>query len=455
MVDSMQSPLSPLGFASPPPPNIAAPPVRRFRSLSQTPAIEQNFPLTSLLKKLQVHLEHYFSDENLEVDFFMLKNLDADHFVPVELFASFAKIKKLAIKITATSFRPTTVTGIVLMGLRQSPYLELNADETLVRRTKQVDNAQTYQGYNARCIFISNISNSTLALDLEMLLKRVGKTVNVAMVHSSETQAHWPSTLARGMAQCAIAEYETKEVAYNTVKELAHFQGFLGSHLDVRLANGHGADELARSECQNHKEALSSFLAEPRVPQTSSLKIDSVEHGIIASLTSTEGSIHLTKMLSVELPFQPSDAAIPGTTFAVGDHISFTVGFNAATSNRYAKAVKLQYRPDVKVDWTTVRSSSVRPRASTLNSAGPGMMYMDQSMFKQRPPLVMTRSNSVAFEGLRKGRSSSNAALLAPSEKLFSTAEGPDGTRGFRATPSSLSSSLVPMITKRMSSLTA
>ena len=69
--------------------------------------------------------EYYFSDENLEKDFYLRRKMDADGFLPVRLISSFHRVKSM-----------TQDYGVALTAIRKSSELELREDMSCVRTLK-------------------------------------------------------------------------------------------------------------------------------------------------------------------------------------------------------------------------------------------------------------------------------------------------------------------------------
>lgn len=77
----------------------------------------------NVLKKLiKSQIEYYFSEENLQRDFFLRRKMDEEGYLPISLIASFHRVKAL-----------TTEVALVMDALRGSDKVEFNEDGTKLR----------------------------------------------------------------------------------------------------------------------------------------------------------------------------------------------------------------------------------------------------------------------------------------------------------------------------------
>ncbi|CAD6185861.1 unnamed protein product [Caenorhabditis auriculariae] len=67
-------------------------------------------------------IEYYFSDDNLQKDFFLRRKMNKDGFLPISLIASFPRVRSLTQDLV-----------LICEGLRESGKVELSIDETMVR----------------------------------------------------------------------------------------------------------------------------------------------------------------------------------------------------------------------------------------------------------------------------------------------------------------------------------
>lgn len=78
----------------------------------------------TLREYVRKQVEYYFSEENLQRDFFLRRKMDAQGYLPLSLIASFHRIQAL-----------TQDVGLVLEAVRESPLLELR-EEVKVRTVR-------------------------------------------------------------------------------------------------------------------------------------------------------------------------------------------------------------------------------------------------------------------------------------------------------------------------------
>ena len=153
-------------------------------------------------------MEHYFSNENLLKDSFLMKHINRNKqgFVSLKLVASFRKVKSL-----------TKDWRAVLESIRHSSFLALNEDETKVRRTSpapQVDYSHT-----ARTIVVSNYPHSEPNVNtVEETFGRYGEVTLVRILHPGKAvpldvkpcRSKHPNL---GKELHILVEYESKEAA--------------------------------------------------------------------------------------------------------------------------------------------------------------------------------------------------------------------------------------------------
>ena len=91
-------------------------------------------------QQLQAQVEFYFSESNLASDFFLRQQMDAEGYVALETLINF---KRLRVMLQATPDTPTREKNVpkrnlalLRSALEASPSLELNADQTRVRRAE-------------------------------------------------------------------------------------------------------------------------------------------------------------------------------------------------------------------------------------------------------------------------------------------------------------------------------
>jgi len=85
-------------------------------------APEDSSLIIDMVKK---QIEYYFSEENLEKDFYLRRKMDSDGYLPIRLISSFHRVKNM-----------TQDYGLVLTAIRSSTELELREDMSCVRTFK-------------------------------------------------------------------------------------------------------------------------------------------------------------------------------------------------------------------------------------------------------------------------------------------------------------------------------
>ena len=78
----------------------------------------------SLKKMIKYQVEYYFSEENLQRDFFLRRKMDEEGYLPISLIASFHRVKAL-----------TTEVALVIDAMKESDKVEFNENETKLRTT--------------------------------------------------------------------------------------------------------------------------------------------------------------------------------------------------------------------------------------------------------------------------------------------------------------------------------
>lgn len=80
----------------------------------------------SLKKCIKAQIEYYFSEENLQRDFFLRRRMDEEGYLPVSLIASFHRVKTL-----------TTSVEMVIEALQTSEQVEFNEDGSKLRTIQE------------------------------------------------------------------------------------------------------------------------------------------------------------------------------------------------------------------------------------------------------------------------------------------------------------------------------
>ncbi|XP_065312516.1 uncharacterized protein LOC135922036 isoform X2 [Gordionus sp. m RMFG-2023] len=89
-----------------------------------------------LVAQIQTQIEYYFSEENLQKDFFLRANMDALGFIPLSLFVNFHRVKRL-----------TLDTKLIKQALEMSPKLELCLSSTEYK-VRTINNPTQWPLYN-------------------------------------------------------------------------------------------------------------------------------------------------------------------------------------------------------------------------------------------------------------------------------------------------------------------
>ncbi|CAI4230787.1 unnamed protein product [Auanema sp. JU1783] len=93
-----------------------------FAPVYPTPAPIHVLNDETLRDCVRKQIEYYFSNENLQKDFFLRRKMNADGFLPLQLIASFPRVRSLTADIS-----------LICEGLRESDTVELSDDLTYVR----------------------------------------------------------------------------------------------------------------------------------------------------------------------------------------------------------------------------------------------------------------------------------------------------------------------------------
>jgi len=89
-------------------------------------------PVPSLWDQLRAQIEFYFSEENLNRDFFLRRQMSPEGYVPLILLSGFARVRSL----TPMDDGGYGIIGMLGEALSTSAFLELDPSRTKVRRRK-------------------------------------------------------------------------------------------------------------------------------------------------------------------------------------------------------------------------------------------------------------------------------------------------------------------------------
>ncbi|POM60894.1 Rna-binding la domain containing hypothetical protein, partial [Phytophthora palmivora] len=138
---------------------------------------ELSAPLpATFLRTICDQLEYYFCDENLLGDLFLLKNMNMDGYVKLELLASFGRVKKL-----------TTDMEQIKKALELSTKLLLNEDETMVCRKEPLSPNQTYHGKLARTAIAYNLPEDASVASLRETFQGCGEISYLRLLKKNTT----------------------------------------------------------------------------------------------------------------------------------------------------------------------------------------------------------------------------------------------------------------------------
>ncbi|CAG7721109.1 unnamed protein product [Allacma fusca] len=99
--------------------SLGAPPIPAVDPGTPFVPQEENALLVDMVKK---QIEYYFSEENLEKDFYLRRKMDPEGYLPVRLISSFHRVKNMTLDY-----------GLVLTAIRKSNELQLREDMSCVR----------------------------------------------------------------------------------------------------------------------------------------------------------------------------------------------------------------------------------------------------------------------------------------------------------------------------------
>lgn len=170
-------------------------------------------PDKELVSKINGQIEQYFSDENILKDPFLLKHVrrNKEGYVSLKLIASFRKVKSL-----------TKDWRVVAHSLKQSPKLEVNEEETKVRRKEPLPEHDE-----------TTVSRTVVAYNLPFdkpTVENVGEIFSkygeISLIRILRPGASIPPEIKRlsnkhpeiGSEVCALVEFETHESALKAAK---------------------------------------------------------------------------------------------------------------------------------------------------------------------------------------------------------------------------------------------
>uniref|UniRef100_K3WAL6 Uncharacterized protein n=1 Tax=Globisporangium ultimum (strain ATCC 200006 / CBS 805.95 / DAOM BR144) TaxID=431595 RepID=K3WAL6_GLOUD len=423
-------------------------------------AIASGGPLpATFLRTICDQLEFYFCDENLLGDLFLLKNMNMDGYVKLELLASFGRVKKL-----------TTEIDQIKKALELSTKLLLSEDETMVCRKEPLAPEQTYHGKLARTAIAYNLPEDASVASLRETFQGCGEITYLRLLKKNTTtgrNAVLKPPIAAGETY-AIIEFVDEEMAKHAVLTLSDQYNWR-TGMQVVLFDGTNCDKLKQKmfpvemggERRRAKSASHAVARPVHVEQVGEgledLREGKVNTGIVYSIRGAGGLITPTRQDSACISFRLIPDEDGNIDIRQGDYVSFTVGKNKKSGRKYASKVKLEFRPPASLTGATDTAAT-----SSGNSSSNGQKdYFSPSQSRweggrnraatvgaQPPQQFRSRSSSTGtrpklnLSSPRMGSSPPNAGslnlaagppglVMNGSNPLYRQALGPDGTRGF------------------------
>ncbi|RHY94199.1 hypothetical protein DYB37_010208 [Aphanomyces astaci] len=431
-------------------------------------------PLTSttvlpatFLKTICDQLEFYFCDDNLLGDLFLLKNMNADGYVKLELLASFGRVKKL-----------TTDLDLIKQALELSTKLLLSEDALSVCRKDPLPYDQTYHGKLARTAIAFNLAEDASIASLKEAFRTCGEISYLRLLKKNGVtgrNAVLKPPIAAGETY-AIIEFEDPDMTNHAVLTLSDqynwrtgmqvvlFDGTTTDKLKQRMFPVDTMDPQRRGRA---KSAAAAFITPggPRLSVSSSssssgggastpVHVDAVGEGLndlsegkvstgtVFSIRGAGGLITPARQDGSSISFRlvPDDDGL--VDIRQGDYVSFTVGKNKKSGRKYASKVKLEFRPPSNLPaWGGLAASSPRQDRSSGRYEIPASRHRAQTVDTATSSSSMTRGRSISTgqNNLPRPRlplKSPEAGYRTPSStaESFRQAMGPDGTRGFGET---------------------
>ncbi|KAF1318550.1 La-related protein 6-like, partial [Globisporangium splendens] len=427
---------------------------------AEAAAVASGGPLpATFLRTICDQLEFYFCDENLLGDLFLLKNMNMDGYVKLELLASFGRVKKL-----------TTEIDQIKKALELSTKLLLSEDETMVCRKEPLASEQTYHGKLARTAIAYNLPEDASVASLRETFQGCGEITYLRLLKKNTTtgrNAVLKPPIAAGETY-AIIEFVDEEMAKHAVLTLSDQYNWR-TGMQVVLFDGTNCDKLKQKmfpvemggERRRAKSASHAVARPVHVEQVGEgledLREGKVNTGIVYSIRGAGGLITPTRQDSACISFRLIPDEDGNIDIRQGDYVSFTVGKNKKSGRKYASKVKLEFRPPASLTGaadTAVASSGSsnsngqkdyfspsqsrweggRNRAATVGAQPPQQFRSRSSSTGTRPKLNLS---SPRMGSSPPNASSLNLAVGPPglvmngSNPLYRQALGPDGTRGF------------------------
>ncbi|KAJ0395467.1 hypothetical protein ATCC90586_001798 [Pythium insidiosum] len=431
-------------------------------------AVAAGAPLpATFLRTICDQLEFYFCDENLLGDLFLLKNMNMDGYVKLDLLASFGRVKKL-----------TTDLEQIRKSLELSTKLIMNEDQSMVCRKDPLPQHQTYHGklartaiaYNlpedastyhgklARTAIAYNLPEDASVASLRETFSQCGEITYLRLLKKNSTtgrNAVLKPPIVAGETY-AIIEFVDDEMAKHAVLTLSDSYNWR-TGMQVVLFDGTNSEKLKQKmfpvEVGDRRRAKSTSAVTRPVHVEAvgegldELKEGKVSTGTVYSIRGAGGLITPTRLDTACISFRLIPDEDGNMDIRPGDYVSFTVGKNKKSGRKYASKVKLEFRPPSSLTTETTPSSQQkdyfagspsrwesRNRSATVGAptAQPVTFRGRSSSSGSRPklnlssPRLSTSPPNNSFLG-----GAPNAATSNSGSPLYRQALGPDGTRGF------------------------
>lgn len=413
----------------------------------------------TFLRTICDQLEYYFCDENLLGDLFLLKNMNMDGYVKLELLASFGRVKRL-----------TTDMEQVKKALELSTKLLLNEDETMVCRKEPLAPNQTYHGKLARTAIAYNLPEDASVASLRETFQECGEISYLRLLKQNTTtgrNAVLKPPIAAGETY-AIIEFVDDEMTKHAVLTLSDQYNWR-TGMQVVLFDGTNCDKLKQKmfpvELGGDRRRAKSASAVTRPVHVESvgeglddLREGKVNTGTVYSIRGAGGLITPARKDSACISFRLIPDEDGNIDIRQGDYVSFTVGKNKKSGRKYASKVKLEFRPPANLTNDANNTSNPtgpfggtaqkdyfspslsrwesRSRAATVGAPPQPAPFRARSSSSGRIKLNLS-SPRMAQSSLHINSPGANLLVPPPgigingSTQIYRQASGPDGTRGF------------------------
>ncbi|RLN56902.1 hypothetical protein BBJ29_007675 [Phytophthora kernoviae] len=421
----------------------------------------------TFLRTICDQLEYYFCDENLLGDLFLLKNMNMDGYVKLDLLASFGRVKKLTVDMDQ-----------IKKALELSTKLLLSEDETMVCRKEPLSPNQTYHGKLARTAIAYNLPEDASVASLRETFQGCGEISYLRLLKKNTTtgrNAVLKPPIAAGETY-AIIEFVDDEMTKHAVLTLSDQYNWR-TGMQVVLFDGTNCDKLKQKmfpvELGGDRRRAKSASAVTRPVHVESvgeglddLREGKVNTGTVYSIRGAGGLITPTRQDSACISFRLIPDEDGNVDIRQGDYVSFTVGKNKKSGRKYASKVKLEFRPPANLTGDANASGlsglaalsggsssgngqkdyfapspsrwESRSRAATVGAPpAPGAFRTRSSSSGTRPKLNLS-SPRMAQSPVHNNSIGGGNSLAPPpgmglngSNPQYRQAIGPDGTRGF------------------------